>query len=503
MTIEKRYSFLSLVKTLPYQLRIGKLCENPSVLTTQLLFCCFILFCSLIFANDSDAIKNENSKIGASGSEFPGDMSTVLHRYPAFARIISQGHSVKTKELESTSFYYGSGVYVAEQGEYGIVLTNAHVISEAEGKIQVKFPNFSSEGVVLLVDEVWDIAALIIHKPPFLPVPITLEVPLIGEKLWLAGFGQNHDLSGFQMISGTVYKYATIELYPDLPAETLMIEPGIRNGDSGGPILNQYGELAGLIWGSVGSITTGTFSLRLQAFLTQTQFQLKNMDSTVNDFWDSLRQMKPKRILMASTPAQKALKTSGVYPISSLPIYHDTNALLNKSAVPAAFSNDFYPPYPAKLSPTYIALKNAIGHEHPEVYLASDSTKQTQENVADISELTTLSVSNTTNRYPLENLVDSRENSPDSSQTLPPYAAPYNETENPLSSPETESVDASEIIVESQNETNPVQTEQKLPINNPKENSTTNIQIIIVVVFVFFLFFNAVRLLALARKKDE
>ena len=338
--------------------------------------------------------------------------------YPPAAKIVGQGEFQRSAESQVQSIFYGSGCYVAEVGEFGIVLTNWHVVSEAVGPLLVKFSQFETPGTVLMADTVWDIAAVVIYRPPFLPMPISLEVPQLGDELWVAGFGQQSDLNGYQVSSGPVLGYGRPSDTgeegagkwnggPDskatLPCETIQIGTGVRYGDSGGPIINRYGELAGIIWGSDGHLAMGTFCLRLQAFLTQAQFQLMHYRYSAGEFFAraARKEIPLKKIAMPSVPAQSALRSSGIFPISSEPVYTSGSKLPQTKDLPpfykpatvtdidgaksSAPSKEFLrtqadyrnahkdgyslPPYPAISSPTLTAQRKAIGRTHPEVYV--------------------------------------------------------------------------------------------------------------------------------------
>ena len=338
--------------------------------------------------------------------------------YPAAAKIVGQGESHESKEAQYQSVFFGSGCYVAEVGEFGIVLTNWHVVSEAAGPLLVKFSRFETPGTVIMADTVWDIAAIVIYRPPFLPFPISLEVPQLGDELWVAGFGQQSDLSGYQVSSGPVLGYGRPNESSDeegvskwrggpdskatLPCETIQIGTGVRYGDSGGPIINKYGELAGILWGSDGHLAMGTFCLRLQAFLTQAQFQLMHYRYSAAEFFAraAQKEIPLRKIAMPSVPAQSALRSSGIFPISSEPVYTASSKIAPVKDVPAFYKpatvtdidgaksstppKEFLriqadyknahkdgftlPPYPAVFSPTLAAQRKAIGRSHPEVY---------------------------------------------------------------------------------------------------------------------------------------
>src|SRR5690606_22463206 len=72
--------------------------------------------------------------------------------HPAVARIVAPGEG---------SVSYGSGTLVHIAGEYGLVVTNWHVVNEATGPISVHFPDgFYSLGTIQNVDRDWDLAVI-------------------------------------------------------------------------------------------------------------------------------------------------------------------------------------------------------------------------------------------------------------------------------------------------------------------------------------------------------
>lgn len=179
-------------------------------------------------------------------------VSTTPH--PAIARII-------VPEKDGVS--YGSGSLVDARGEYGLIVTNWHVVRDASGVISVLFPDgFSTKAEVVKTDKDWDLAALSIRRPTAAPLPMTATPPQPGERLTIAGYGSGD----FRAAAGKCTQY----LAPgdSFPYELVEISVEARQGDSGGPILNERGEIAGVLFGSNRSITTGSYGGRVMQFLT-------------------------------------------------------------------------------------------------------------------------------------------------------------------------------------------------------------------------------------------
>jgi hypothetical protein len=179
---------------------------------------------------------------------------TTTNPHPAIARIT-------VPERDGVS--YGSGTLIDARGKFGLVITNWHVVRDASGPITVEFPEgHKSPAEVIRTDKDWDLAALSIVRPKAEPLPITSDAPQIGEWLAIAGYGSGE----YRAASGYVRAYNSPST--DLPAEFIELSAEARHGDSGGPILNQRGELCGVLFGSAPGYTCGAYGGRVRQFLT-------------------------------------------------------------------------------------------------------------------------------------------------------------------------------------------------------------------------------------------
>jgi len=173
--------------------------------------------------------------------------------HPAVVRIIAP-------EGEGTSM--GSGVLVDVNTNQGLVLTNWHVVRGAGSTVLVQFPDgFQSAGTVVRWDEAWDLAALVIWKPKATPVTIASAPPAIGDTLTIAGFGRGP----YREESGQCLDY--LSPATGYPREFVELKATARQGDSGGPIFNASGELAGVLFGQNEGRTIGSCSTRVRTFL--------------------------------------------------------------------------------------------------------------------------------------------------------------------------------------------------------------------------------------------
>lgn len=173
--------------------------------------------------------------------------------HPAVARIIAP---------EKGATAYGSGTLVDVRDQYGLVVTNWHVVCDARGAVEVVFPDgFRSHARPLKVDRDWDLAALVIWRPAVEPVQLATQPPRPGDLLTIHGYGQGQ----YRIATGRCTQYYAP--HANFPTEMVELDVEARQGDSGGPIFNQRGELAGVLFGAGQGTTLGSFGPRVGTFL--------------------------------------------------------------------------------------------------------------------------------------------------------------------------------------------------------------------------------------------
>jgi hypothetical protein len=183
----------------------------------------------------------------------PGTHLRTHVPHPAVARII-------VPEGNATS--YGSGTLVDVRDQFGLVVTNWHVVRDNKGDIEVVFPDgFRSKARPLKVDADWDLAALVIWRPPAPPVAMADAAPQSGDQLTICGYGQGQ----YRAVTGRCTQYYSPKI--DLPQHMVELDVEARQGDSGGPIFNERGELAGVLFGAADGTTLGSFGGRVESFL--------------------------------------------------------------------------------------------------------------------------------------------------------------------------------------------------------------------------------------------
>jgi serine protease Do len=190
----------------------------------------------------------------ASPGSVPFTSWALANVHPAVARIVAPGNG---------TISYGSGTLVHAEGQFGLVVTNWHVINEATAPVSVHFPDgFYSLGTIESVDRDWDLALISIRKPNAAPVALAGKAPQPGETLTIAGYGSGH----YRAASGACTQYVAPGL--EFPYEMVEVAVSARQGDSGGPIFNSNGELAGVLFGEGQGRTSGSYCGRVRWFLS-------------------------------------------------------------------------------------------------------------------------------------------------------------------------------------------------------------------------------------------
>ena len=183
--------------------------------------------------------------------KMPARQTTRPH--PAVVRIIAP---------EDNATSYGTGTLIDVRSQYGLVITNWHVVCDATGPVEVCFPDgFRSQARALKFDPAWDLAALVVWRPKAVPVSIADQPPRPGDALTIHGYGHGQ----YRVAHGRCTQYYAPS--PNYPEEMVELTVEARQGDSGGPILNQHGELAGVLFGAGQGTTIGSFSRRVESFL--------------------------------------------------------------------------------------------------------------------------------------------------------------------------------------------------------------------------------------------
>lgn len=159
----------------------------------------------------------------------------------------------------------GSGVIIQNSAGQKFVLTAAHIFRDGTGNVSIRGSSgFQSRAEPVLLDRLWDVALLKIDPTHIPGIPFAVTVPAPGDETLIAGFGSDNRLAATH---GHLIGYAQCTRTGS--SETLKMRGAVRQGDSGGPVLNRRGELIGVVWGTDGQNSYATYSGRIQRLLSE------------------------------------------------------------------------------------------------------------------------------------------------------------------------------------------------------------------------------------------
>lgn len=145
----------------------------------------------------------------------------------------------------------GSGVVVSDQGD---ILTSLHVVTESTEILLTFADGSQSPAQITVAQPENDIAVLQALQPPAQIVPAVLGNPgamSVGDEAYVVGnpFGLYSSMSA-GVISGFDRSFQPEESEYRLEG-LIQIDAAVNPGNSGGPLLNRYGEVIGIVTGLV------------------------------------------------------------------------------------------------------------------------------------------------------------------------------------------------------------------------------------------------------------
>lgn len=166
---------------------------------------------------------------------------------PSLVLIQAKGTDADGKAEEAI----GSGVVVSDQGD---ILTSLHVVTQSTEILLTFADGTQSPAQVTVAQPENDIAVLQALQPPSQIFPAVLGNPgamSVGDEAFVVGnpYGLYSSMSA-GVISGFNRSFQPVESKYKLEG-MIQIDAAVNPGNSGGPLLNRYGEVIGIVTGLV------------------------------------------------------------------------------------------------------------------------------------------------------------------------------------------------------------------------------------------------------------
>lgn len=226
-----------------------------------------VVFSTLWMSGFYSNVKDNTSKYSA----LKRDMNRIQSNVNAQNRVINTISS-NVQKSEPSSFG-GTGFALTSNG---YIATNYHVISGADSVYVQNGEGVSYKTNVVYIDPAYDIALLEIIDPAFQdlsPLPYTFKTgeSELGQDIFTIGFPREEPVYGRGYLSSnTGYGGDTVAYQVSIP---------VNPGNSGGPVLDDSGNIIGVISGKQKEADGAAFAVK-------TEYLLKSLENVSRDSLD-------------------------------------------------------------------------------------------------------------------------------------------------------------------------------------------------------------------------
>ncbi len=195
---------------------------------------------------------------------------------PPVTQIVNEGDPISMTQLyqqsvpsivgitnETTAYYYGqpyaststgTGFIITSDGE---ILTNYHVIAQADTLTVTLSDGSEYEAAVLGYEEESDVALIKINADGLTPLTIgDSDALLVGEQV--AAIGNPLGELTYTMTVGYLSAKSRAVYTEERPINMMQIDAAINPGNSGGPLFNVYGQVVGITTAKYTTSVNGT-----------------------------------------------------------------------------------------------------------------------------------------------------------------------------------------------------------------------------------------------------
>lgn len=238
-----------------------------------------IVFSTLWMSGFYSDVKDNSSKYSA----LKRDMNRIVNNVNAQNKVISNINSNNEKAVAPSTFG-GTGFALTSNG---YIATNYHVINGADSIYVQNTKGVSFKTEVVYIDPTYDIAILEIVDPTFkepAPLPYTFKKTEsdLGQDVYTIGFPREEAVYGRGYLSSTTgFGGDTIAYQVSIP---------VNPGNSGGPVLDDSGNVIGVINGKQKEADGAAFAIK-------TSYLLKSVEAISKDALNRKMQINKTNLL--------------------------------------------------------------------------------------------------------------------------------------------------------------------------------------------------------------
>lgn len=137
---------------------------------------------------------------------------------------------------------WGSGMIMTSDG---YIITNAHVLDNAHSAVVTLWDNREFDAKLVGADSANDVAVIKIDATDLPAIEFCGSQPIVGEDVAAIGNPLGEQLRG-TMTDGIISAISRDITYTSHPMTLIQTNAAINDGNSGGPLLNMYGQVVGM-----------------------------------------------------------------------------------------------------------------------------------------------------------------------------------------------------------------------------------------------------------------
>ncbi|GAA3972853.1 S1 family peptidase [Mucilaginibacter dorajii] len=190
-------------------------------------------------------------------------LSTQTHQLDLKTNTLAKQGVTKSNKIENPGNFRGTGFALSSNG---YIATNYHVVKDADSIYVQNAVGESFHAKVIYTEPGYDLAILQINDPTFkdlgnVPYNFKRSVSDLGENVYTFGFPGGEEVFGPGALTAeTGYRGDTLNYQVSIPVD---------HGNSGGPLLDDKGNLIGVIRGLQTQVAGAAFAVK-SAYLLKT-----------------------------------------------------------------------------------------------------------------------------------------------------------------------------------------------------------------------------------------
>lgn len=201
----------------------------------------------------SSALENRNGGAVTTLPDNSKDAEKNINSAPSLIELASRSNAMSIPEIVekvtpsvvgiTSAAGTGSGIIMSEDG---YIITNAHVVESADTVSVLLHDDSEHNAIIIGTDSRTDLAVIKINAPSLIPAEFgNSDELLVGEAVIAVGNPLGFDFYG-SVTGGIISGLDRSLTIDDITLTLIQTDAAINGGNSGGPLVNTYGQVIGI-----------------------------------------------------------------------------------------------------------------------------------------------------------------------------------------------------------------------------------------------------------------